>query len=225
MAADQSGHEEAAWVSLVRNGALVAVVLLMIWLAFNADLPALETLQQMAADWGLLGMVAFIGLYAAVAVTPIPVTIMATAAGVLYGVGLGSIVAVIGVTIGAWGGYWLARVLGERTVLRMLGRYRGRIEGHLSRAGFEAICMMRLMPGIPYWPVNYGAGVFGVRQRVYVSASLLSIVPGQVSLVAIGAFAASPTLLTALPVLVSWAVVIVLTVGAYRRWRSVEAEA
>ncbi|WP_258934562.1 hypothetical protein [Nesterenkonia pannonica] len=43
------------------------------------------------------------------------------------------------------------------------------------------------------------------------------------SLVSVGAFAAEPTAMTALPVLVAWTVVIVLTVIAYRRWRAVES--
>lgn len=113
MTSEAEDGAEPAWLSLLRNAALGGVVLLMIWLVFNVDLPSVDALQQMAADWGLLGILAFIGLYAAVGLTPIPVTVMAAAAGVLYGVALGSIVAVIGVTLGAWGAYWLARLLGS----------------------------------------------------------------------------------------------------------------
>src|SRR5699024_9397056 len=116
--------------------------------------------------------------------------------------------------------YWLARALGKRVVIRMLGRHRARVQAQLTSAGFEAVCMLRLMPGVPYWPVNYGSGAFGVRSRIYVPASLVSMVPGQLSLVAVGHFIAEPGMVSGTAVLITWAVVAVLTVLAYRRWRA-----
>lgn len=210
---------EPSWVAGLRNAGLVAVVLAMIWVAFNVDLPAVGELQAGIEEFGWAGWLVFTGLYALVALTPIPVTIMAVTAGLLFGVTIGSVLSVIGVFLGAWGAYWLARGLGKPTVKRLLGRYRARVEEQLSSAGFEAVCTLRLMPGIPYWPVNYGSGAFGVRTSVYVPASLISMIPGQVSLVAVGSFIASPTVTTGIPVLIAWAVVLVLTVVSYLRWR------
>lgn len=220
----QRPAEESPWLAALRNAALVAVVLGMAWLLFNVDLPPVGELQETIEGFGWAARFMFAGLYALVALTPIPVTIMAVTGGFLFGVVIGSVLSVLGAFLGAWGAYWLARGLGKRTVLRMLGRHRPRVEDHLTRAGFEAVCVLRLMPGVPYWPVNYGAGAFGVRTTVYVPASLLSISPGQVSLVAVGAFIAEPGIFTGVPVLVAWGVVVLLTVFAYRRWRSARGE-
>ena len=214
---------EPAWVAGLRNTVLVVVVLAMIWVVFNVDLPPADDLQDSIAEAGWAGWLIFIGLYAVVALTPIPVSIMAVTGGLLFGLALGSVLSVIGVFLGAWGAYWLARALGKRTVKRMLGRYRSRVEDQLSSAGFEAVCTLRLLPGVPYWPVNYGSGVFGVRTGVYVPASLLSMIPGQVSLVAVGHFIAEPGVLAGIPVLIAWAVVLVLTVMSYLRWRNARA--
>lgn len=207
------------WESWLQNGALVVVILVMIWLAFNVRLPDLEELQAQISSFGWAAIVIFIGAYALVALTPIPVTIMAVAGGLLFGGILGSILSIIGAMLGCWGAYWIARGLGRSTVLKLLGSRAESIQRHLDGAGFEAVFTLRLMPGFPYWPVNYGAGVFGISQRVFVTASGLALIPGQVSLAAIGGFIATPDFLHGALVVVAWIVVIVLTIVALRRWK------
>ncbi|WP_022871790.1 TVP38/TMEM64 family protein [Nesterenkonia alba] len=211
---------ESPWVAAARNTALVLVVLGMVWLVFNVDLPPAEELQTTIDGFGWAAWFIFVGLYALVATTPIPVTIMAMTGGFLFGTVLGSVLSVAGAFLGCWAAYWLARALGEPTVKRMLGRYRARVEHHLTSAGFEAVCTLRLMPGVPYWPVNYGSGAFGVPHHVYLPATFLSIIPGQISLVALGGFVAEPGVMTGAVVVIAWAVVLTLTLLAYRRWRT-----
>lgn len=219
--ADPSGHPRSGlpWGGLARNTLLVIVLLVMLWLAFNVRLPSVGELQSRIEGLGWVGAAAFIALYAAVAMTPIPVTIMAVTAGLLFGTVIGSLLSVIGVLLGCWGAYWLARGLGRQTVLKLLGEHGRKVESHLEGAGFQAVCTLRLMPGFPYWPVNYGSGAFGIGQRDFLVASLVSTVPGQVSLVAVGAFIAEPAVLPGAVVLAAWAVVLVMTVWAYRAWK------
>ncbi|GFZ99977.1 TVP38/TMEM64 family protein [Nesterenkonia alkaliphila] len=216
---DDAPDSEPTWVGGLRNAALVVVLLVMVWVAFNVDLPPADQLQASIAEFGWAGWLVFIALYAIVALTPIPVTIMAVTGGLLFGLAIGSVLSIIGVFLGSWGAYWLARGLGKRTVKRLLGRYRSRVEGQLSSAGFEAVTTLRLLPGLPYWPVNYGSGAFGLSTAVYVPASLLAMTPGQTSLVAVGNFIAEPGVIAGIWVLIAWAVVLVLTVVFYLRWR------
>lgn len=224
-ASGRSGRERGHgldWGNVVRNALLIVVLLVMIWLAFNVKLPTADELQRRFEAFGWAGWLAFIGLYAVVALTPIPVTVMATAAGVLFGVLEGSVLSVIGVLIGCWGAYWLARLLGRETVGKLLGTHAETIENRLENAGFQAVFVLRVLPGLPYWPVNYGSGAFGVSQRDYLAASALSVIPGQVSLVALGAFIAEPTVLGGIGVAIAWLVVLVITVWAYRQWRAAD---
>lgn len=214
---DSSG---ISWGSFARNAALIVVLLVMLWLFFNVELPPADQLQQRLESYGWVSWLVFIGLYAVVALTPIPVTIMAVAGGLIFGVFLGSLFSVIGVLIGSWGAYWLARALGTDAVRRVLGKYGEKIEARLDGAGFEAVCTLRLVPGIPYWPVNYGSGAFGITQRDFLGASVIAVIPGQVSLVALGAFVADPTFFHGTVVVLSWIVVLVMTVWAYKRWKA-----
>lgn len=191
----------------------------MVWLAFNVRLPGREVLRAEIDGFGWWSWLVFVGAYAAVALTPIPVSLMALTGGVLFGALTGSILSVIGSMVGSVGAYWIARALGKETVLRLLGSRRATLEKRLDSAGFEAVFTLRVLPGMPYWPVNYGAGALGVPFREFTTASAVASVPGQVSLVSIGAFAANPSVPTGIIVVVAWAVVIALTIWAWRSWK------
>jgi len=208
------------WGSILRNIALVLVLLVMLWLALNVRLPDLGTLQADIAGLGVWGLAAFVVLYALVALTPIPVTIMAVTGGLVFGVPVGTALSMIGVVAGCWGAYWLARALGRETVMRLLGSHADMVEHRLEGGGFYAVCTLRLLPGLPYWPVNYGSGALGIGSREFLVATIVSTLPGQVSLVAIGAFIADASLLHGTIVAISWIAVLVLTVLAFRRWRT-----
>lgn len=213
---DASGPD---WPGLVRAGALIAVAALFVWLAFAVRLPDLATLRAWFEGYGIWGWLAFVALYAVVALTPIPVTIMAVLGGVVYGVLEGSVLSVAGAMVGSLGAYGIARLLGRATVMWLLGDRGAAVERRLGDAGFLAVLTLRVAPGIPYWPVNYAAGALGVPLRTFATAATLGSAPGQVSLVALGAFATRPGWATGVVVAASWVVVLVLTVWGARRWR------
>ncbi|WP_345476598.1 TVP38/TMEM64 family protein [Nesterenkonia rhizosphaerae] len=223
MAEDQTttpgDDERQRWLSVARNVTLGVVVLGLVWVVFNVELPSGRQLQEQIEALGWIGWIAFVLLYAVVATTPIPVTIMAVTAGLLFNLVSGTVLSVAGVMLGCWIAYWVARGLGKQTMRKLLGRHGPTVESHLQESGFYAVATLRLMPGLPYWPVNYGAGAFGVNHTPYLLASVISCIPGQFSLVAIGAFIAEPSIFTALAVAAGWAGVGVLTVLAYRRWK------
>ncbi len=128
--------------------------------------------------------------------------------------------AFFGVLLGSWVGYWLARLVGQRITLQLLGRHSFMVQKYLSNAGFWTMCTVKLMPGLPYWPVNYGAGALGVKQGTFISATFLASAPGQVSLVALGVFAVKPSVFHGIVLIIAWSVVLVLTWIFYRYWRT-----
>ena len=211
--------------SVLRTVFLVVLAIVFVWLAFTVRLPELDQLRQMLAGYGAWSWLVFIGAYAVVALTPIPVTIMAVAAGLLFGPLVGSLLSVVGATLGALGAYGLAKLAGHEVVMKGLGRHAARIEHGLKELGFLTIIALRCAPGLPYWPVNYGAGALGVPFLTFLSAVALGSIPGQVSLVAIGAFIARPGVVNGAVVAVAWAAVIALTVWSARRWKQERDEA
>src|SRR5699024_5450122 len=92
------------WTTRIRNTLLVVVLSVLLWLLFNVELPSAERLRDIIDSWGWAAWLVFIGIYALVAMTPIPVTVMAVTAGLLFGVVDGYVLSVIVVLIGCWGG-------------------------------------------------------------------------------------------------------------------------
>lgn len=204
----------------MRGGLLVIACLVFTWLAFNVRLPSQEELEAWIDGLGWAAPFGFVALYLVVAITPIPVSVLSLAGGVLFGIAVGTTLSALGAVLGCWAAYWLARALGEQTVLRLLGAHTAKLRSRLEGAGFQAVFMLRLMPGIPYWPLNYGSGIFGVPQRDYIVASAIATIPGQLSLVSIGAFVAEPSIVRGTVVGAAWIMVIAGTLWALRRWRA-----
>lgn len=214
---ESDGFSLRSTISLL---ATVGVIGLLIWLSFNVNIPEPDVLREIIQGYGWAGWLVFIGITALIAITPIPVTIPALVAGSLYGVIAGSLFSFTGVMIGSWLGYWLARLTGQDLTFKLLGRRGPTVKKYLSNAGFLAMCTARLMPGLPYWPVNYGAGALGVNQYVFVAATFVASMPGQISLVALGAFAAKQSLFNGLILVGAWVLVLISTWISYRYWRN-----
>lgn len=86
------------------------------------------------------------------------------------------------------------------------------------------MCTARLMPGLPYWPVNYGAGALGVSQYAFLSATFIASIPGQISLVALGAFAVNQSFFNGIILVTAWMTVLLSTWISYRYWRNTRKE-
>ena len=209
--------------SIISLVTLVVFIGILIWLSFNVHIPEPKVLREMIQGYGWAGWLVFIGITALIAITPIPVTIPALVAGSLYGVIAGSLFSFTGILIGSWIGYWLARFTGQNLTFKLLGRHGPTVKKYLSNAGFLAMCTARLMPGLPYWPVNYGAGALGVSQSAFLSATFIASIPGQVSLVALGAFAVNQSLFNGIVLVTAWITVLVSTWISYRYWRKMRS--
>lgn len=216
-----SGEERTRMFSLRSVVTLTLLIMLgasLLWASFNLNLPEPEEMREIILSYGWAGWLVFVGITAAIAITPIPITVPALVAGSLYGVVIGTLLSLSGVMIGSWIGYWLARLLGQRLTFQLLGRHSAIVQNYLHDAGFWAVFAVRVMPGLPYWPVNYGAGALGIGQYVFISATFLASIPGQISLVSLGAFAVNPSVFYGVVLVISWGAVLTLTLVSYRYW-------
>ncbi len=223
MSSDKTSADAFSLRSIISLLSLVLVIGTLIWLSFNVNIPEPEVLREIIQGYGWAGWLIFIGITALIAITPIPVTIPALVAGSLYGVIAGSLFSFTGVIIGSWIGYWLARLTGQELTFKLLGRHGPTVKKYLGNAGFLAMCTARLMPGLPYWPVNYGAGALGVSQYAFLSATFIASIPGQISLVSLGAFAVNQSLFNGIILVAAWITVVAATWTSYRYWRNTQS--
>ena len=137
----------------------------------------------------LLFAVAY-GLCAA-ALAPRPV--LNLAAGVLFGAVVGTAVALAGTVLAAGLSFALGRLLGQEALRSLLrGQRLRQADRQLSRHGFRAVLLMRLVPGVPFAVANYGAAVSRMHWLPFLAATGLGSVPNTSAYAVAGSHATSP---------------------------------
>jgi len=180
--------------------------------AITVGLPSEERVQAVVTGWGAAGVLVFILGYSALTLTPVPVSAATVLAGVLFGVPGGVAIVLVAGTLGAYGGFWMGRLLGREAVERLIGSRVARVNEVLRRRGLLAVLGIRLVPVVPFAVVNYTAGLTAVRQTDYVLGTAIGIAPATVAYVVLGAYGSSPL---SWPFVIAVAALILLTVGAW----------
>jgi uncharacterized membrane protein YdjX (TVP38/TMEM64 family) len=135
------------------------------------------------ADWveglGALGPLGFVAGYAIATVALIPGSVLTLAAGALFGILWGTLLALTGATLGATAAFLVSRHLARERVERRLGRDPRveRIGRAIGREGLRIVVLLRLSPALPFVLLNYALGLTRVTLRHYLLASL-GMLPG-----------------------------------------------
>lgn len=186
--------------------ALLSFGFVLLW----ADLPAMaqaaapqaaagfnpQALLRNALEWvkglGAVGAIAFIAIYIFATVAFFPGSILTLGAGVVFGVGLGSLYVFMGATLGATAAFLVGRYLARGWVSQKIAgnvKFRA-IDEAVGREGFKIVLLTRLSPVFPFNLLNYAYGVTGVSLKDYILASI-GMIPGTILYVYIGSLAGS----------------------------------
>lgn len=209
----------------VRIRLLTALVVLaaLVVAAVLIDVPSVSELRDRYGGTGFWGALAFAVVYALLSLLPLPATVVTIAAGAVFGLVRGSLIVLLGANIAAFVAFYIGRLLGRDAITHLTGERMEKLDDFLGHSGFVAVLTARLVPVVPFGPLNYLSGVTGVRMWSYVAGTALGIIPGTVVYVAVGAYGRKPG---SLPFLVSLGALVVLSiVGAvlvrrHRRTRS-----
>lgn len=172
------------WQRVAAAAALAVLAVVAVVVARRLDVPALRDTIAGAGVWAPL---AFVGLQVLLTVPPFPRSLFTLAAGLLFGSGTGSVLAVVATTLAAVAAFGLVRVTGGGIVQRYAHRppmvwTRRR----LDRSGLLAVVSLRLIPVLPFPVINYAAGLSGVGFLPFAAGTLLGILPGTIALVVLG---------------------------------------
>jgi uncharacterized membrane protein YdjX (TVP38/TMEM64 family) len=189
-AGERLGSERRA--AALRLGALAA--------AFVAAAVALqlsgwdgpEQLRSTVEEAGPWGPLLYVVGYALLVLVPSPASVLTILGGALFGLVQGVLLAWVGAVLGALGGFAVGRRLGRPAVDRLLGGRLAQADRVLADHGLPAVLAVRLVPLFPFTPLNYAAGLVGVRFRHYLVGSVLGILPGATAYAAVGASGADP---------------------------------
>lgn len=178
--------------ALLRLGGLVLV---FVTVAVGVQLSGWDGPQQLretvegAGPWG---PVLYVLGYAALVLVPTPASVLTILAGALFGLLEGVLLAWLGALLGAVGGFAIGRRLGRPAVDRLLGGRLAQADRVFAHHGLPAVLAVRLVPVFPFTPLNYAAGLVGVKFRHYLLGSALGMLPGATAYAAVGASGANP---------------------------------
>lgn len=157
---------------------LAAAVVVLTVVAMVVDLPDPERLRRWLAAQGAWAPLGFFLLCVVGTAAFFPKPVLAAAAGLLFGVVPGMVLAVLGFTGGALIAFFVARVVGRRSVAQWLGSGRLRVvDTVFARSGFAATVVLRLLPVVPFAVSNYAAGVTSVAPASFAAGTVLGLVP------------------------------------------------
>ena len=111
-------------------------------------------------------------------VAPIPGSLVVFANGIAFGTFWGTVLSVVGQTLAAMVCFWIARVLGRGPVEAMVGRFGlDSLDHWFGKWGAPSIVLLRLVPGVAFDGVSFGAGLLNIRFRTFVIATVVGVLP------------------------------------------------
>jgi uncharacterized membrane protein YdjX (TVP38/TMEM64 family) len=205
------------WVWLIAGIVLVslAAVLIIWWQPIYLFVTDREQVLAWVQRLGVWGPVAIVLLQLAQTVlAPIPGQVIGAVSGYLYGPWLGTLYSMIGVAVGSFINFWLARRLGRPLVVRLIGGQSiARLDVLVDRGGALFFFLLWLIPFTPDDLVSLAAGLTLMSGHQFLILMLLGRLPGVLVAVWVGANVAriAPTW---------WAVLFVgIAIAAIVLWR------
>jgi uncharacterized membrane protein YdjX (TVP38/TMEM64 family) len=148
------------------------------YLSFAALAENQAWLNGLVARWGVVAGLGFTAVYAVVTALSLPgASILTVTAGLLFGIWLGTLYAVIGATIGATVIFAAARA-GFAGLISRGGPRARRLAAGCRADAFSYLLVLRLIPLFPFWLVNLVAAIAGMKLGPYLLGTFLGIIPG-----------------------------------------------
>lgn len=146
-----------------------------------------ETLLALVADHWLAMAAAYTLVYAVTVAFSIPGAVFVTLiGGFLFGTVAGSVLVILGATLGAVAVFLAARTAFGEVLKRRTGVWLNRLEGGFREDAVSYLLTLRLIPVVPFWLVNLVPAFLGVPLVTFAWTTLVGIIPGTVVYVAVG---------------------------------------
>ena len=156
-------------------------------LSFSALAEIEEFLRDIVAAHHLNAAAAYVGIYILVVALSLPGAIWLTlSGGLLFGVWLGGALAVLGAGTGAAVMFLMAKYVIGDTLRSRFGARLTRFEAAFNRDARSYLLVLRLLPIFPFFLVNLGAALIGVRFSVFALTTYVGIIPGALVYASIG---------------------------------------
>lgn len=184
------GRERARYGASIRTiSGLLAIIAIVVLIRTLPIERLLQPIQTWVESLGVWGPVALGGIYVVAALLLIPGSILTLAAGALYGLALGTVIASLASTTAAAIAFLIARYLAREKVRRKVEQSPKleAVDQAIGEQGWKIVAMLRLSPAVPFNLQNYLYGVTAIRFWPCVLVSWVSMLPGTFLYVYLGA--------------------------------------
>lgn len=174
-------RDKRLWLALAVIGLILALRASGLGALLSLDTLAQhrEALGGFVARNAWLAAAAFVLVYAAAVALSVPGAIILTlAGGFLFGAVLGTLLTVLGATIGATLVFLFARTIFGENALDRFGAPAQRLAEGIRRNAGSYLLVLRLVPLFPFFLVNLVPAFVGVKLPVYVLTTFFGIMPG-----------------------------------------------
>lgn len=169
--------------TLVLVAAVVGAVVCVRW--SGLDISA-DGLRRWGDDVGVLAPLLFLAIGVGLTCVLVPYPLIMGAAGVVMGTALGAAVGLCIVALACVTQMFLTRsVLRETAPALLSGRARV-AASFLEDRGPWGVFWIRLLPGLPFAPLNYAAGLTRLRFREFALGTTLALAPRTLAYTALG---------------------------------------
>ncbi|WP_445170161.1 TVP38/TMEM64 family protein [Mycolicibacterium sp. Dal123E01] len=176
----------ARQVSRTRIALTASATVILVAVALLVPLPTALQLRDWATSLGAWFPLAFLAAHIVVTVFPFPRTAFTLAAGLLFGPGLGVVIAVVASTVSALVALLLVRALGWQLSKLVSHPAVESVDARLRTRGWQAVFSLRMIPAVPFSVLNYAVGASAVRVLPYLWATLAGLIPGTTAVVFLG---------------------------------------
>jgi uncharacterized membrane protein YdjX (TVP38/TMEM64 family) len=157
-----------------------------IWLALDRSRLDPALIESSLRDVGLSAPLGFVALFALGTILFVPGAIFGLAGGALFGPVWGSVLNLLGATLGATLAFLVARYLAADWVRRRAGARLDRLIAGVEAEGWRFVAVVRLVPLFPFNLLNYALGLTRIPLAHYVVASLICMAPGTIAFTYLG---------------------------------------
>jgi uncharacterized membrane protein YdjX (TVP38/TMEM64 family) len=141
----------------------LAAALVVVWVVMRAtgSQPSAHDLREWGREAGALGPIVFVPLGVALSSCFVPFPLIGGVAGALFGVAGGTVISIITAVTAA---------VTQMSITKLVAKPRAdpghsTLQHFLSERGILAAFYVRLLPGLPFVPVNYAAGATALKRR------------------------------------------------------------
>ncbi len=144
-------------------------------------------LKQAVADNFMLTVLAYMAVYIAAVALSLPGAVwLSLAGGLMFGTVQGGIIIVTAASLGACGLFVAARYVVGDILRAKAGPALANFEASFNRDAMSYMLILRLLPIFPFFIVNLGAALVGVRFSVFAVTTFFGIMPGSFVFASIG---------------------------------------